>query len=797
MPSPPSFPPPRPDAEQVAPGAASRSVIALGVALVVAGALAGTVAVWQLRDVAETAARQSAHERAVAVAAHAAQVLAAADFALHGLVDLVAEADLADAAELRRRFGTEESFRQLTARGQSFPAVEVLALVDAAGRLVNYSRGYPPPDVRIEDREAFRVATASAPGETYLTRPVRNRSTGQVSFYVVRRLDGRDGTPLGVALVGLSPRYFSDFYRSLLPPPSDGGDDAVSITLLHQDLTVMARAPQDGVVVGRRIRAAGLYRNQRASERAAPLSSAAAEFAPWESQPGREESAVLESRPVAGYPLRVDVVLREEAYLAGWRRQAAVIAAVSLVGLALVSFSFATLVRALRRREEEAAAVMRLREAAEQANRAKSEFLATVSHEVRTPLNGILGTAELLLRAPLAARDRKLAETLLRSGRHLHGILSDILDVSKIEAGELEVEHAPFDPRGLVREVCDLFKGHADSRGLWLRPAIDPHAPAAVVGDSAHVRQVLVNLVSNGLKFTERGGVTVGLTVPPPANAADPRRVRLRFFTEDSGVGIAAEAREQVFRAFGQADSSIGRRFGGTGLGLTISRRLVELMGGKLDFESEPGRGSTFWFELELPRSNDAPQRPALREPDFEARYVEGAPLPDAAAVAPDGPSAAGGAPAAVPAGGAAPLRVLVVEDNPVNRLVVEAQLETLGCRTDIAEDGEEALLKLQTERYALVLMDCMLPRLSGYEATQAWRDHEREHGLKRLPVVALTANALESNLERCRASGMDDYLTKPCSVERLQAAIERWAATSRRDRTDDDATAQAGAAQS
>jgi len=781
----------------VAPGA-SRSVVGLGVALVAAGALAAALAVWQLRDVAEAAARQSARERAVAVAAHAAQVLAAADFALHGLVESVAEAGLADGADLRRRFGTEETFRQLVTRSQSFQAVEVLALVDEAGRLVNFSRRYPPPDVRIEDREAFRVATASAPGETYVTRPVRNRSTGQVNFYIVRRLDGRDGAPIGVALAGLSPRYFSDFYRSLLPRRSDDGDgeDAVSITLLHQDLTVMARAPQDGTGVGRRIRAAGLYRDQHASERAAPLSSAASEFVPWETEPGRDDAAVLVSRPVAGYPLRVDVVLREGAYLAGWKRQAGAIAAVSLAGLLLVSFSFAALVRVLRRREEEAVAVLRLREAAEQANRAKSDFLATVSHEVRTPLNGILGTAELLLRAPLAARDRKLAETLLRSGRHLHGILSDILDVSKIEAGELEVEDAPFDPRALVREVCELFKGHADSRGLWLRAAIDPHAPAAVVGDSAHVRQVLVNLVSNGLKFTERGGVTIGLTVPPRVDAADPQRARLRFFAEDSGVGIAPEAREQVFRAFGQADGSIARRYGGTGLGLTISRRLVELMGGRLDFESTPGRGSTFWFELELPRSHEAPARPALREPDFEARYGEGHPLPapEFTGGAPDGPSTAKGAPA--PAVSAAPLRVLVVEDNPVNRLVVEAQLETLGCRTDIAEDGEEALLKLTAERYALVLMDCMLPRLSGYEATQAWRAYEREHRLVRLPVIALTANALESNLERCRASGMDDYLTKPCSVERLQAAIERWAGMPRRDCAADDATATAGAVQ-
>jgi CheY-like chemotaxis protein len=423
-----------------------------------------------------------------------------------------------------------------------------------------------------------------------------------------------------------------------------------------------------------------------------------------------------------------------------------------------------------------------------------------VSHEVRTPLNGILGTAELLLRAPLAARDRKLAETLLRSGRHLHGILSDILDVSKIEAGELEVEDAPFDPRALVREVCELFKGHADSRGLWLRTAIDPHAPAAVVGDSAHVRQVLVNLVSNGLKFTERGGVTIGLTVPPRPDAADPRRVRLRFFTEDSGLGIAPEAREQVFRAFGQADGSIARRFGGTGLGLTISRRLVELMGGRLDFASAPGRGSTFWFELELPRSQQAPARPALREPDFEARYTGDGPVPapEPEAIPPAGPPtlAEGAPPAVSSAGAAAPLRVLVVEDNPVNRLVVEAQLETLGCRTDLAEDGEAALLKLKEERYALVLMDCMLPRLSGYEATQAWRAHEREHRLGRLPVVALTANALESNLERCRASGMDDYLTKPCSLARLQAAIERWAGTVRRDRAGDDVPARAGAVQ-
>ncbi|MCW7537677.1 ATP-binding protein [Aquabacterium sp. A7-Y] len=410
------------------------------------------------------------------------------------------------------------------------------------------------------------------------------------------------------------------------------------------------------------------------------------------------------------------------------------------------------------RREQLLAEAERLRIAAEAASRAKSDFLATMSHEIRTPMNGILGTADLLVRSPLGERERALAETLLRSSKSLLGILNDILDLSKIEANELHVAAEAFDPRSLLEEVRDLFLSYAGSKGLGLTLDTDPAVPHAVVGDVDRVRQVLSNLVSNAVKFSVAGSVQLRLTARHVA--AD--RALLRFQVEDSGLGIPSEARERLFQPFRQLDSSTARRHGGTGLGLAISQRLVQLMGGTIDFKSTPGKGTCFWFELPMPVS-DAVAPPVPRQESPESRFAHSGAAPLTPAE-PLHPSPGPGAP-----------RILVVEDNPVNSLVLEAQLAELGCTCEVAADGDEALRSLETGEYDLVLMDCMLPGLSGYEVCQRWRRIEQERGRGRLPIIALTANALASNVEEARLAGMDDFLTKPCTMDKLGRAIRRW----------------------
>lgn len=706
----------------------SRTPVAvIGATLIVAILAGATLFAIDLRKRAIAEWQTHLNNMSLVLAENTSQVMNSAYLVLNSIAADVASEHVPDAAALKARYAGRDTFELLRQKISGLPQVDVATIIGVDGQVINFSRMYPIPAINVAERDYFQERLHNRGAGIFISKPVRNKVNGNWTFYISRRLENDSGQFLGLAVIGISCDFFGNFFKAI------SLEQQASISLYRSDVTLLARWPYVEDMMGKYNPYGTTYRLLRQGRQFGAMLV----DTPRMSENYRKVVRMGAVRVVQGYPLAVNITITEDLFLAGWRSTMWLVGLLAGASIVVIVAAFLLVNKLLQRQEEDAERALQLKTLAEEANQAKSRFLAAMSHEIRTPMHGILGMSEQLLEHPGV---RPIAQDIHASTLGLMGITDQILDLAKVESGRMELEQGVFDPGELVRSVLNAHTASAGRKGVLLVEQDATPSGVALQGDSGKLRQVLGNLVSNAIKFSDGGTVTVGVAV----READGRAL-LTCSVRDQGIGIEPQALARLFQPFEQADSGIARRFGGTGLGLAICRELVTLMGGRIWCESTPGQGSVFTFEVRCARASAQPAAQAL-----PAAPVPATPQPAR--------------------------KVLLAEDVELNRALVKLQLANFGCELDFVENGEQVLRAVQDKDYDLILMDCMMPVMDGFEATRRLRERERSAGLARTPVVGVTASAINGDRERCLEVGMDDVLTKPFGKEQIRRTVAQWA---------------------